>query len=404
VLLVKDLMLAAIYLRVFGSRLVQGKPLVPETAINVALAIFTGVVCIQMLNPHVINAEQAIIGVRTWLFYVPLYYVAREMLQTERDVRRFVWFLLGCAVPICALAVYQYRVGPGEYAAQGQAFANATFVTHSSSAWIFRPNATFSWPSHFAEFLKVVTLLCVGMLLGTSGWRRALLCGLLALLVGVNIIEGQRAAYLLLTLAAALILVLRGKLWSVPLAALALVVVAVVVDQLTDSAGLERIRELAENRGDVFGSHAVAFWDYSVVALESSPLGLGAGATSLGTRYVAGAIPLFVEVPIAKVIADLSLVGLIAYLWLFGSLCLDSFRAHAQAARAGAAGCASLLAAILAYQLLAVNGGYELAINALPLWFLSGAAASLAVIVADPLKSGPGPADGTRQPIRGASQ
>jgi hypothetical protein len=62
------------------------------------------------------------------------------------------------------------------------------------------------------------------------------------------------------------------------------------------------------------------------------------------------------------------------------------------------------LAAILAYQLLGVNGGYELAINALPLWFLSGAAASLAAIVADPLKSGPGPADGTRQPIRGASQ
>ena len=404
VLVLKDMMIAAIYLRVFGGRLLAGKSIVPATPVNVPLAVFMAIALIQALNPFVINGEQALIGLRTWIFYLPLYYVAREMLQTEQDVRRFVWFVLICAVPICALAVYQYRLGPSAYASQGQAFANATFVTFGSSDWIFRPNATFSWPSHFAEFLSVVILLSVGMVLGTTGRRRALLWGLLALLVGVELIEGQRASYLLLTPAVALILALRGKLWTVPVAALTLGLVMLVVGLLTGSAGLERVRELSENRGNVFGSHAEAFWSYTVIALENAPIGLGVGATSLGTRYVANSIPLFIEVPLAKVVADLSLVGLIAYLWLFGTLCLTSFRAQARASRAGAASTASLLAAILVYQMLATIGGYELAIDALPVWFLSGAAASLAATVADPPEAGRSPVARGRAPMHGASQ
>jgi len=227
---------------------------------------------------------------------------------------------------------------------------------------------------------------------------------LLALLVGVELIEGQRASYLLLTPAVALILALRGKLWTVPVAALTLGLVMLVVGLLTGSAGLERVRELSENRGNVFGSHAEAFWSYTVIALENAPIGLGVGATSLGTRYVANSIPLFIEVPLAKVVADLSLVGLIAYLWLFGTLCLTSFRAQARASRAGAASTASLLAAILVYQMLATIGGYELAIDALPVWFLSGAAASLAATVADPPEAGRSPVARGRAPMHGASQ
>jgi len=225
-----------------------------------------------------------------------------------------------------------------------------------------------------------------------------------ALLVGVELIEGQRTSYLLLAPAVGLVLTLRGNLRAVPIAVLTLIVVMVVVGQLTESAGLERVRELTENRGDVFGARVEDYLKYSITALEQAPVGRGAGATSLGTRYVADEIPLYLELPLAKIIGDLSLVGLVAYFWLLGSLCLASFRAHARAARAGASSCAGLLAAILVYQMLGILGSYELAIQALPIWFLSGAAASLAAIVADPPDAGPGPADVNSPPARGASR
>jgi hypothetical protein len=387
ILLAKDAMLAAIYLRVFGQRLMRGQPLIPDTPANVPLAVFTVVVLIQCLNPYVDNIGQALVGARTWLFYIPLYYVALEMLRTERDARRFMWFVLACAVPICALGVYQYHVGPGDYASGGAAFADATFVTGSDEGAIYRPNATFSWPSHFAVFLSDVTLLCLAMVLGSQGRSRVYACVLIGILIGVNLIEGQRSAYLNLVGAGILVLILRKEFSVVPIAVLGTVAVVFVVGQVTDSSGLIRVRELTENRGEVFGSRVEGYWNYFLAAIQSSPVGLGTGATSLGTRYVAGTIPLFVELPLAKVIADLSVVGLVVYLWLLARLCLSSFQAHARAARARASGIASLLAVILVIQLLSINGGYELAIAAIPLWFLSGMAVSLAQLV--PASEGP---------------
>jgi hypothetical protein len=166
--------------------------------------------------------------------------------------------------------------------------------------------------------------------------------------------------------------------------------VGYIVGQATDSVGLERVRELKENRGDVFGSRLEGYANYLFAAVEASPIGLGTGATSLGTRYVAGGqIPLFVEVPAAKVIGDLSLVGLAVYLWLFATMCTSTLRAHARASRARSGAAASLLAALLAIQLLSVSSGYELAVAAILLWFLSGMAVALERFVETPEEEWP---------------
>jgi hypothetical protein len=239
------------------------------------------------------------------------------------------------------------------------------------------------------------------MVLGSRGQARVYACLLIVLLIGVNLIEGQRSAYLNLAAAGLLILLLRGKLAAIPVAVLAIVVVGFIVGEMTDYAGLIRVQELTENRGDVFGSRTEGYWAYLLAAIGSSPLGLGTGATSLGTRYVAGTIPLFVEVPLAKVIADLSIVGLAVYAWLLGGLCISSFQAHARAVRAGAPGIASLLAVITVVQLFSITGGYEVAIAAIPLWFLSGMAVSLARRI--PAAEG-SPVGTRRRPMRLAGQ
>ncbi len=103
VLLVKDLMLAAIYLRVLADRANRHSGLIPASPINVPLLAFTGIVLVQTLNPNVASVGQALVGIRTWLFYVPLYFVAREMFQDERELRRFMWFVVLSAVPIGAI-------------------------------------------------------------------------------------------------------------------------------------------------------------------------------------------------------------------------------------------------------------------------------------------------------------
>src|SRR5262249_37877988 len=155
---------------------------------------------------------------------------------------------------------------------------------------------------------------------------RMIALAIMLLGVGVNIIEGQRTSYILLSATVLLVLWLRGRVYGTAIALLLAIGVVLVVSQLTNSAGTERLRELQENRGDVVSARAQAAWLYTLAAVEISPIGIGTGATAIGARYVGGEIPLFLEMPLAKVIAELSAVGLVVYLWLFAALCLNSLR------------------------------------------------------------------------------
>jgi hypothetical protein len=378
VLLFKDVMLAAIYLRVFGERLLRRQPLVPASPLTPLIVLFLAVMCVQAFNPFVAGPGQALVGLRRWALYVPLYYVALELLHDERQVRRFLWFLMACAVPVGALAVYQYYAGPAAYAAQGPAFADATFVTLVGHVWVFRPNATFSWPSHFGEFLVVIPLMAGGLMLGSRGLARIVLIALLAALMGVIVIESERALYVSTVWNFALLFAIRRQVWALPLAGGVLWGVLAAVDQLTGSMGTERIRELLENRGNVIEARQQGSFIYWLEAMRYAPIGLGVGATAIGTRHIEGAVPLFIEAPLAKALADLSIVGLLAYVALGGALGLQTWRAHERAHRAGAHGLAGLLAGMLVFQVQTGLNGYELAVNAVCQWFLYGAAAVLA--------------------------
>jgi hypothetical protein len=376
VLLLKDLMLAAIYLRVLGDRIHRRSGLIPDSPINLPLAAFTAIVLAQAFNPNVASAGQAAVGVRTWLFYVPTYFVALEMFQTERDMRRFAWFVLLCAAPISGLAFHQYLSGPEAYARLGEGFESAVFVTGGAQGIIYRPNATFAWSSNFALFLALATFLCVGLMLASRGRARVLLWLLLAGLIAMNVIENQRAVLVLLPPLVLLIVALRRSAGPTLTAGLACLLGLVIVAQVASPAAFERVNGILQNQDSILNVRAETHLDYFRDALDS-PIGFGTGATSIGTRHLVGGIPLFVEFSLAKVVGDLSLVGLALYLWLFLALLLSTFGLHKHAARNGLSSLASLAAAIFAFQLLVVYTGYDLAIVAVPFWLLGGAVAGI---------------------------
>jgi hypothetical protein len=377
VLLFKDLMLAAIYLRVLADRANRRSDLIPASPINVPLLAFTGIVLVQTLNPNVASVGQAVVGVRTWLFYVPLYFVAREMFQDERELRRFIWFVVLSAVPIGAVALRQYFAGPDAYTSLGEGFERALFVAGSAKGIVYRPNATFAWSSNFATFLALATVLCVGLLLASKGRVRFILWSLLAGLVVTNIIENQRTLLLMLPPLLLLMVALRWSPGRMVTAALACVLGLVVVAQVASPGALERMAGLMQNQDNIFSVRAQSYLYGFRQALES-PVGFGTGATSIGARHVVGGIPLFVEFSLSKVLGDLSIVGLAVYLWLFLALLTSSFGLYRRAARNGLDSLASLAVAIFGFQLLVAYPGYDLAIAAVPFWFLSGAVGGIA--------------------------
>ena len=372
VLLLKDLVVLAIYARVLTDRVQRRDTLVPASPIGLPLAIFASIVIVQMANPHVTSFEQALVGVRTWLYYVPLFFVAQEMIREERDLRRTGWFVLIAAVPIGLLGLYQYLAGSQAYASLGPGFANATFLVGDGASAIFRPNATFAWPSNFALFLSLATLLCLGLLLGSRGQSRWVLWFLLAGLIGMNVIENQRSLLVLLPPLMLATIALRKSYGAATLTALAMLFGIVVVALVASPGTFTRVDGLVRNQDGIFHARTMTYAEHLRLALDS-PIGLGTGATAIGTRHVAGDIPLFVEFSLAKVAGDLSALGLAAYLWLFVALVRTTLRAHRAASRARMTGVAGLCAATASFQLLVAYTGYELAVVALPFWFLSGA-------------------------------
>jgi hypothetical protein len=270
-------------------------------------------------------------------------------------------------------------MGPASFANQGGAFGDATFVIGAGSPdQVFRPNSTFAWPSHFALFLAMTTLLCLGAVLASHGAIRLLLACALAFLLLVNVIEAQRLIYIALPPVMAIVLLTRRRLPGARvLFAASLVVSAVIVGLiLLQSVGLNpllRPRELLADPGAIVGDRWTGYVTYVREALTASPLGLGTGATAIGSRHVLNSVPLFVENPVAKVIGELSIVGLLAYVWLFFRLIVTTARSLRTEAAAGHGSVADFIAATLGCQVLIFFTGYDIAVAAMLLWFLSGA-------------------------------
>jgi hypothetical protein len=301
------------------------------------------------------------------------------MFREERELRRFMWFVVLSAVPIGALALRQYFAGPDAYASLGEGFEKALFVTRSAGEGeiVYRPNATFAWSNNFGFFLALATVLCVGLLLASKGQVRFIVWSLLAGLVVTNIIENQRTLLLMLPPLLLLMLALRWSTGRMVTTTLACILGFVVVAQVASPGALERMTGLMQNQDNIFNVRAHSYL-YSFSQALESPVGFGTGATSIGARHVVGGIPLIVEFSLSKVLGDLGIVGLAVYLWLFLALLTSSFGLYKRAARNGLDSLAGLAVAIFGFQLLVAYPGYDLAIAAVPFWFLSGAVGGIA--------------------------
>jgi hypothetical protein len=100
-------------------------------------------------------------------------------------------------------------------------------------------------------------------------------------------------------------------------------------------------------------------------------LNASSGATAIGSRYVLGRIPVFVEF-ITKVLGDLGVLGLAAYAWLFWALLRTSLGAVGRARAQQDLGGLALAGAMFTIQMLVSYSGYDLAVAAVLFWFLSG--------------------------------
>lgn len=319
-LLVKDLILVVVYARVFGERLLAGRPLFYKASFNLPLALLLALAVMQIFNPNSLSILLGLVGLRSGFLYMPLVFLVPELLPSRQALEKFSQFVLLVALPVSIYGIVQFYQGPEAYYSLGPGFQQATFITigEFNEVAIYRPNSTFSWPSQYAVFLSFVFLYALGQSFQKRSWLRWLAWAELPLLVYAILIEGQRTDFVLLPLAVfGLFLLTRRITVSLKLLVPMLIGIVLILNTAAGAIFLDRFSTVSQNKDDVIFARLGAGWGNTVNGLTLSPIGVGTGMATLGAQYVTNTtIPYFFEGYYGKMAAELGWAGFALFLAL----------------------------------------------------------------------------------------
>jgi hypothetical protein len=296
---------------------------------------------VQSENAGVVNRMMALIGLKVWLFYLPLTFIAHAYLDSTKKLLGLCRLLvvlsfLPTAVSIVQLVMAQsfgyqtaMQASYGEVAAQ---------VTQLFTSWHFgtvvlgRIPSIFTFVTQFFGF-SLSVLVPSYIVWRTDTSRRWRLAGFLAFVAaaGATFMSGSRTAFVFTPMIVALIFALdRGLTGLLKGIGSGLLIAWMVL------AGLFGIAIM-----DVYGLVGELFTHYArevaygglIQALQLAPLGMGTGTNTGAARYALEDPTGFVGIEnyYAKAVYELGLPGLVIVAGLFAAIIVLGFNVRARA-------------------------------------------------------------------------
>lgn len=317
--------------------------LLPDTPINGFLVALVLLVLVEAFNPSVPDLLVAAVGIKVWLFYIPLLFLVLAMLESLAKLRLLLLALaLGSIIPtsvglLSAAFVYSGRADI-VYALYGDAaqpvtqnFAQFDYV---GTAFLRRIPSTFSFVTQYYYF--TVSMLVItyaawrSRLVGKGRWIAAVPFGLT---LAAALLSGARVAFVAVPAVVLLMIVLEGRLRASslglalsPLLALALVTAALgtdlqaILQQAVDVASIEWT-----DLTHIDGPQAAAV----------GVLGLGTGFNTGATRFLTSPQDGYPEARgsryeswYLKTFVELGAPGLVVLLSLATALAVAFWRVH----------------------------------------------------------------------------
>jgi len=354
--LVKEFLLLVLYVAFFVSWRKKGGTLWTPPFVASLLG-FSAVVFVDSLNPSLPSFFVPMLGIRSYLWYLPLLWIGFYAFKTKRDAVRFSRGMMTLAIPLAALAVVQYvlweelpdwlRPLEGAHAVHTVAFEyGGTILSYESKL----PSSVFGSAHRFAMFSLFLFFLGIGVW-GSSpgpskcrGRRFTGFCIFAALVCIVT--AGTRMGMGLVVIGLLLLVVQpvlagrrgffrkRARLRQV-LAGLILGCAFFVMLHVFQDTG----RFFLYTTEEGVKTHWAGFTtgELPLVLKKAAWMGFGTGANSQGLNYVAGGAEALnfqsreswgvgVEYGLAKVTWELGIVGLGVFLILWGHIFLSIAR------------------------------------------------------------------------------
>jgi len=279
--------------------------------------LFVGIVLVQALNPAGPGLVAALIGLKVWLFYVPVFLLGIAYVRDQASLLRLSRLMIGLIWLPCGVGILQWLLSLAiGYRAAIEMFYGAAAVaatqefTRFQSVGLMRIPSTFSFATQYLDYLLcmfVPVLGCAG-LEHNRFWKKLRAVSLPMICVA-GFMTGERSAFVMIPIMLAVFYLLRrgltGVLWVGVLVAAALMV-ALPISGI-DPANL---LQMESNLTDQYsGTQAGEIEN----ALHLTWIGRGVGFSTGAVRDAggdSGGTPLF-EGYYAKAVAELGIAGCI---------------------------------------------------------------------------------------------
>lgn len=374
-LLLKDFLIILAYMS-FLMEIVASRQRVRVRGVLIPMGVIGLLGIAQIFNPALPNLLVGLVGFKILCFYMPLVFLGYYCFRDLAAVRRFLLLLLGISVPVAAVAMWQYAVGPEALDIMGSGFAIARVQTQGSEYGShLRAIGTFASPGMLAWY-AMSTIVVGVVVVGSARARRErfLAAACLFLAVLTLLVSGTRGGFVITAVIVSGMLFVGGRARYL-LGGVVLVVGAVTaISMLLGEGVLGRLLTFGDV-GMVWDRFAMPF-EATGRALQRAPMGWGLGYASVGARHVmpGGQPLLFVENYYAKIAYELGWFGLATFIWLSVACAWHGVRGYRQCASREARWITACLGVFLAGVLMLSFIGT--ALDKIPLnvffWFFLG--------------------------------
>jgi len=331
-----------------------------RTVVAVPALLFAGYVLAEVANPNARSILQSVAGVRAWLIWIPVFFIAYDYLTTREAIERLWIVATVCSLIVAAYGIVQYFIGFEHLYRLSPSFEYYSKMGYflEGGSRVNRVFGTMVSPGVFGTAMGFMALVACGLVLSAKSRVHRTIAAVAVPVVVIGLFfSGSRSA----VIGAALGLVVLFALCRRP--------VVLMIGLVLLAGGIWQSMRLSD--GAVGERMATATWEYSSnrafgplvsgynIALRH-PFGLGvASGTGVARVMRDGGLKdsstPFLENDLGRAFGELGVPGALLYLGLVfcafygaGSAWLR-IRAPAMAAlSAGVIGAAILVAAGLA--------------------------------------------------------
>jgi hypothetical protein len=332
------------YLGFFTSRVTSHDRTTLKRGLTVPLALLSVLVVAQALNPLLPNRLVGVIGVKVWLFYIPLWILGYNLVRNRADLNRILAVMSIAAVIPALVGIAEAAIiysGRAElvYRWYGEAASSAT---QDFAELSFEGGALRRIPSTFS-FVAQYFAFTVSMVAITYAWWRGVLrhtrwsfagIALWALTLVAGFLSGSRAAFLFIPLLMALLFLIERPAIRLP-PLVRLLAISSVISLLVAFLG-GTLRGLLAHVMQLAGEHFDRiFLEGLRQGLGITVFGLGTGIDTNASRYAFSAPTEFTGVGgvwyeswFVKVLLELGIAGLFLVILIFSILIVGGLRSN----------------------------------------------------------------------------